>query len=349
MAKKQKIAVVFNEASAEFYVKPDKEEKKDFNFIPFFEVNELNPIEEYELLAERICGAGYDAYTLNICDDITLLIKDAKKNKPDCIFNFIELYKENARLEMNAVGVIDLLRIPYTGASPLTLANCQNKVLAKRILKIEGIRTSKFVIIKEPANKYVHHLKFPVIIKPAYEDASVGIDNESVVSNEKDLKNRIEFILFDFNQPALAEEYIDGRELNVAVMGDKNPVALPISEIDFSEMPDHLHNIVSYQAKWDPNHEAYHKTIPICPAKLPPETERAAKNVALKAFNIMGCRDYARIDIRLSKDNQLYVLEVNPNPDLTEGAGFLRSTEAAGYSYVQTLEEIIKLALLRGC
>jgi D-alanine-D-alanine ligase len=145
------------------------------------------------------------------------------------------------------------------------------------------------------------------------------------------------------------EEYIDGRELNVAVIGDKNPVALPISEIDFSEMPVHLHNIVSYQAKWDPNNEAYHKTIPICPAKLPPEIERAAKNIALKAFNIMGCRDYARIDIRLSKDNQLYVLEVNPNPDLTEGAGFLRSTEAAGYSYVQTLEEIIKFALARGC
>jgi D-alanine-D-alanine ligase len=307
MAKKQKIAVVFNEASAEFYVKPEKVDSKEFNFIPFFEVNELNPIEEYELLAERLCETGYDAYTLNICDDITFLIKDAKKNKPDCIFNFIELYKENARLEMNAVGVIDLLRIPYTGASPLTLA------------------------------------------KPAYEDASVGIDNDSVVNSEKDLKNRIEFILFDFNQPALVEEYIDGRELNVAVIGDKTPFVLPISEIDFSEMPIHLHNIVSYQAKWDPNNEAYHKTIPICPAILPPEIERAAKNIALKAFNIMGCRDYARIDIRLSKDNQLYVLEVNPNPDLTEGAGFLRSTEAAGYSYVQTLEAIIKLALARGC
>jgi D-alanine-D-alanine ligase len=348
MAKKQKIAVVFNEASAEFYRKPEETEKKVFNFIPFFEVNELNPIEEYELLAERLCEAGYDAYTLNIRDDITLLIKDAKKNKPDCIFNFIELYKENARLEMNAVGVIDLLRIPYTGASPLTLANCQNKVLAKRILKVEGIRTSKFIIIKEAANKYAHHLKFPVIVKPAYEDASVGIDNESVVHNEKDLKNRIEYILFDFSQPALVEEYIDGRELNVAVLGDKKPIALPISEIDFSEMPAHLHNIVSYQAKWDPNHESYHKTIPICPAILPKEIERAAQNIALKAFGIMGCRDYARIDIRLSKENQLYVLEVNPNPDLTEGAGFLRSTEAAGYTYVQTLEAILNLAIQRG-
>jgi D-alanine-D-alanine ligase len=348
MLKKQKIAVVFNEASAEFYIKPDKEEKKEINFIPFFEVNELNPIEEYELLAQRLCEAGYDAYTLNIRDDITSLIKDAKKNKPDCIFNFIELYKENARLEMNAVGVIDLLRIPYTGASPLTLANCQNKVLAKRILKIEGIRTSNFVLIKEAQSKYNHNLKFPVIVKPAYEDASVGIDNDAVVHNDKDLKRRIEYILFDFAQPALVEEYIDGRELNVAIIGDKHPMALPISEIDFSQMPAHLHNIVSYQAKWDPNHEAYHKTIPICPAILPPEVERAAKSIALQAFTIMGCRDYARIDIRLSKDNQLYVLEVNPNPDLTEGAGFLRSTEAAGYTYVQTLEEILRLALLRG-
>jgi D-alanine-D-alanine ligase len=347
MIKKQRIAVVFNEASPDFYIKPEEEEKKEFNFIPFFEVNELNPMQEYELLTERLCKTGYDAYTLNICDDITLLIDDVKKNKPDLIFNFIELYKENARLEMNAVGVIDLLRVPYTGAPPITLANCQNKVLAKRMLSAEGIKTAKFLIIEEAADKYTHDLSFPIIVKPAFEDASVGIDNESVVSNEKSLKNRIDYILYSFNQPALVEEYIDGRELNVAVMGDKNPVALPISEIDFSEMPDHLHNIVSYQAKWDPNHESYHKTIPICPAILPIETETAAKEIAIKAFKIMGCRDYARIDIRLSKNNQLFVLEVNPNPDLTEGAGFMRSAEAAGYSYVGALEEIIRLASQR--
>ena len=347
MTNKLKVAVVFNEANPDFYVKQEPEEKREYNFIPFFEVNDMNPMQEYELLAERLCEIGYDAYTVNISDDISILIDDVKKNKPDLIFNFIELYKENARLEMNAVGVIDLLRVPFTGAPPITLANCQNKTLAKRMLRSEGINTSKFAIIEVPSEKYYHGLSFPIIVKPAFEDASVGIDNDSVCNNDAELKLRIEYILFDFNQPALIEEYIDGRELNVAVMGDKNPVALPISEIDFSEMPKNLHNIVSYQAKWDPHHEAYHKTIPICPAILPIEIEKAAKDIAVKAFKIMGCRDYARIDMRLSKDNRLYVLEVNPNPDLTEGAGFMRSAEAAGFTYIGAVEAIIKFAMER--
>jgi D-alanine-D-alanine ligase len=144
------------------------------------------------------------------------------------------------------------------------------------------------------------------------------------------------------------EEFIEGRELNVAVMGDKRLRVLPISEIDFSEMPDHLHNIVSYQAKWDPDHESYHKTIPICPAPISKKIEKRAKEVAFKAFKVMGCRGYARVDIRLAKDNKLYVLEVNPNPDLTEGAGFMRSAEYAGMTYGQALKRIVNYALSRG-
>jgi D-alanine-D-alanine ligase len=175
----------------------------------------------------------------------------------------------------------------------------------------------------------------------------VGIENDSIVENVVKLKERTEYILKYFAQPVLIEEFIEGRELNVAIIGDKNPEALPISEIDFTEMPDHLHNIVSYQAKWDPHHESYHKTIPVCPAKLPKKIEKKAKEIALKAFKAMGCRDYARVDMRLSKDNNLYVLEVNPNPDLTESAGFMRSAEASGLSYINTLKKIINLAMER--
>jgi D-alanine-D-alanine ligase len=152
----------------------------------------------------------------------------------------------------------------------------------------------------------------------------------------------------EFEQPVLIEEYIDGRELNVAVLGDVKPKVLPISEIDFSKMPAHLHNIVSYQAKWEPMHEAYHKTIPKCPAKLPKKIEAEAKEIALKAFEAMGCRDYCRVDMRLSKDKKLYVLEVNPNPDLTEDAGFMRSMKHAGYSYKRALKTIVDLAAARG-
>ena len=133
----------------------------------------------------------------------------------------------------------------------------------------------------------------------------------------------------------------------MAIFGNSGPIALPISEIDFSQMPEHLFNIVSYQAKWDPNHEAYHKTIPSCPANLPIEVEMKAKDIAVASFKAMECRDYCRVDMRLTKDNELYVLEVNPNPDLTEGAGFMRSAEAAGYTFDQILEKIIFFALER--
>ena len=195
--------------------------------------------------------------------------------------------------------------------------------------------------------RYPHKLNYPLLVKPAFEDASVGIENESIVINSKQLRKRIEHVLKQFNQPALVEEFIEGRELNIAVMGDKKLRVLPISEIDFSAMPDHLHNIVSYQAKWDPHHESYHKTIPICPASLPKNIEKRAKEVAFKAFKVMGCRDYARVDIRLSKDNKLFVLEVNPNPDITEGAGFMRSAQHAGMTYAQALKRIVKYALGR--
>ncbi len=342
-----KVAVVFNEANPDFYVKSADDETKQLNFTPYFEVEELTPIEEYELLAKRLSGTGFNAYHLNIKDDIEILLNDIKKNKPDVIFNFIELYRENPRLEMNVVGLLELLGIPYTGATPIALANCQNKVLTKRMLNATGINTPKFIVVKKPAKRYNKGLKYPMIVKPAFEDASVGIENDSIVESSRQLNERVEYVLNNFMQPALVEEFIEGRELNVAILGDKNPFALPISEIDFTSMPDYLHNIVSYQAKWDPNHEAYHKTIPYCPADLPSSIEKKAKDIAVSAFKTMMCRDYARIDMRLNKNNEFYVLEVNPNPDLTESAGFMRSAEAAGFSYEQTLKKLINLAWAR--
>jgi D-alanine-D-alanine ligase len=347
MKKKLKVAVIFNEANPELYIKTPQKSFDNADFVPYFEVDNLTPIEEYEQLAERLSRKGLEAYTLNIKDDIDILLKNIKKHKPDVVFNFVEIFKDNSRLEMNMVGLLELLGIPYTGAPPMALANCQSKILAKRLLNAVGIRTPQFMVIRKEQSRYRHKLNFPLIIKPAFEDASAGIENDSIVQNNKEMRGRINYVLSNFAQPALVEEFIEGRELNVAVMGDKNPVALPISEIDFSEMPEHLHNIVSYQAKWDPHHESYHKTIPICPAKLPQRIEKKAKDIAIKAFKTMNCRDYARVDIRLSKDKKLYVLEVNPNPDLTEGAGFMRSSEAAGYSYATTLKKIVNFAWKR--
>lgn len=344
---KIKVAVVYNEPEPEMYIKKSTEENKEPEFKTYFEVDKTTPMEEFDYIAKKLENVGYIAYTLNIQDNLESMLSNLKKEKPDVIFNFVEIYKENSRLEMNIVGLYELLGIPYTGAPSMALANCQNKILAKRLLKSGGIRIPSFFIVSAKSARYSHKLNYPLLVKPAFEDASVGIENESIVYNGKKLRTRIEYVLKHFQQPALVEEFIEGRELNVAVMGDRRLRVLPISEIDFTAMPDHLHNIVSYQAKWDPHHESYHKTIPICPAPIPKNIEKKAKEMAFKAFKVMGCRDYARVDIRLAKDNKLYVLEVNPNPDITEGAGFMRSAEYSGMSYAQALKRIVKYALGR--
>jgi D-alanine-D-alanine ligase len=344
---KIKVGIFYNEPNPEIYLKKPELPKTELLFETYFDVEDVNPIESYKIIAELLKNNGFDAYTYNIKDSITGLFDNIKRRKPDVIFNFIEIFNNDPKHELNIAGLFELLKIPYTGAPPLALANCQSKVLTKRILSVNGIKTPKFELYDKVQNKYPTKLKFPIIVKPVYEDASAGIENASVVKNKEELNKRITFIINDFNQPALIEEYIEGRELNVSVMGDDDPVVLPISEIDFSKMPKHLENIVSFQAKWDPMHESYHKTIPICPSILPEKVEKKAKAIALKAFKVMEVRDYARVDMRLSKDNKLYVLEVNPNPDLTEGAGFMRSSDAAGLTYDKTLAKIVELAYKR--
>ncbi|MEG8946503.1 D-alanine--D-alanine ligase family protein [Rosettibacter firmus] len=340
-----KVAVVFNDTGIESRKKNEK--KGNLGFTPYFEIEEVNPLQEYEKIVNSLKKSGYDAYLLNIKDNLDLFFKDLDKNKPDVIFNLVELFNDQPRLEMNFTGILELLNLAYTGAPPLTLGTCQNKILTKRILDSLKIKTPRYKIVKSLNEPLKLGLHYPLIVKPAYEDASVGIDNDSVVYNSEKLKKRIEFIFGYLNQPVLVEEFINGRELNVAIFGDKDPVVLPISEIDFSELPENLHPIVSFHAKWDPYHISYHKTIPICPAPLEDNIRIEAEQIALKCFKAVACRDYARVDMRLSKDNKLYVLEINPNPDLQEDAGFMRSAAHAGYSYDTVLKMIVDFAYQR--
>lgn len=343
-----KVAVVYNESNPDIYKSNKKVNAKDLDFEPVFDLTGNDPISEYATIADALNKSGCEAYTLNIMDNIHIFLKDYEKNKPDVVFNFVELYKDQPRLEMSFTGLLELLGVAYTGAPPLALGTCQNKTFTKRLLSSIGVRTPRYKILKTLDRSFRLGLHYPLIVKPAWEDASVGIENESIVNNIDELKKRVEYVFNSFKQPALVEEFILGRELNVAVFGDKNREVLPISEIDFSELPDHLHPIVSYQAKWDPLHEAYHKTIPICPAPLPDKKRKEAEQMAIQCVKTVGARDYVRVDMRLSNDDhKLYVLEVNPNPDLTEDAGFMRSAKQAGYSYRKTLRMIVDFAYER--
>lgn len=340
-----KVAIIYNDPHPE--VHPRITSDVELSFEPYFDITINEPHEGYKAIADALKLVGYDAYILNLKDSYQCFLDDYNTNKPDVVFNLVEIFHDHSHLEMSFASLLELMQIPYTGASPIALGTCQKKILTKGILQSMGVNTPRYCIIAEPSDIKKINLNFPVIIKPASEDASVGIENESVVYDYDKMKARIEYVLKHYKQNVLVEEFINGRELNVAVMGDRIIKVLPISEIDFSAMPSHLHNIVSYQAKWDPLHEAYHKTIPICPAELLPRIERQAKRIALKAFRALGCRDYARVDMRLSENNELFVLEVNPNPDLTEDAGFMRSASASGIPFELALKKIVDLTWTR--
>ncbi len=349
MATRSKVLLLYNETNPELYIYKSELEKSNLNFKPYFEIENVTPMDEYDQMGQRVASLGYEVKSLNVNDNLDVLLNALQEYKPDVVFNFVEIFHGQPKLEMNVAGLFDLYGVPYTGAPPIALATCQNKLLAKKILIANGIQTPAFEIFPVVKTlKVTHNLNYPLIVKPLFEDASVGIENASVVHDLASLRKRIKHVHNEFKQPALVEEFIEGRELNVSVLGDKETVVLPISEIDFSTMPDHLENIVSYQAKWDSLHEAYHKTIPICPAKLPKKLLAKIEKIALKAFSVLHLRDYARVDMRLRADGEVFVLEANPNPDLSEGAGFMRSAEAAGYPYEKALDKLIQLALARG-
>jgi D-alanine-D-alanine ligase len=238
--------------------------------------------------------------------------------------------------------------IPYTGSNAFTLGIALNKVLVKQILQCNGLPTPRFQLFKSAVRLALDEsMDYPLIVKPSHEDASIGIEPASIVGNAVELRKRIRHIVEEFDQPALVEEYIDGRELNVAIMGNHKPAVFPISEIDMSTLPKRYPRIITYNAKWMKGTEEYEHTRGVCPAILPAALETQLKAMALEAYRLLGCRDYARVDFRLSKDHQPYILEVNPNPDISDDAGFARSAAAEGYGFDELVGKIVECALER--
>ncbi len=318
-------------------------------FTPYFDLEDIPAEEEYAKIESALVEAGYKVASYNIKDRFERLFKFLARRKIDVVFNLVEFFHGRPEEEMLVASFYDLVEVPYTGAPPITLANAQNKPLAKSILRSYELPTPRSMTIRHMDEfRSRHSLRYPLIVKPACEDGSGGIENASIVTSLKALRSRVEFVLQDFKMDALVEEYIEGRELNVAVLGNgEKRRALPISEITFEDMPEHLYKIVSFQAKWDPLHEAYHKTIPSCPASLPKSKTEEAQRLALKATEALGTRDYARVDMRMNAKGELFILEVNPNPNLSEGTGIARSAEAAGLKFKDLLQTIVESALER--
>jgi len=302
---------------------------------------------EVGAIEDSLRAAGYNPYILSVDYFSKDLVLALSRISPKFVFNLCEEINGDPELEMCVAGLLDIMAIPYTGSGPSALGLALNKYRVKQLLRAAGIPTARGYLHGPGQKPNLRAIRFPVLVKPVHEDASLGINKDSVCNDVTELDHQVAYIHEVYEQEALVEEFLDGREFNISILGNGQVRTLAISEIDFSGMPDGEPRIVSYRAKWDEDSEAYRGTTPIVPAVIPKRYEKRLSELALRSYQCVGCRDYARVDMRTDRKGNIFVLEVNPNPDLSPHAGFARAAEAAGLSYAEVVLEIAHLALKR--
>jgi D-alanine-D-alanine ligase len=265
----------------------------------------------------------------------------------DLVFNLTESYAGDDTMDMNIAAYLDLLGCQYTGAGPHAMYLAQDKALAKKIFAFHGIKTPYFATSYRGKLDHSHDISFPLIVKPTSEDGSIGIDASSVVESVKELMEKIHYIHEEFDSPALIEEYIEGREIYAAVLGNENPEVLPMVELDLSKLPKGTPKIAGKDVKWDKETEAYKVTKSAPAEDLEESTVKRLSDTALSAYNALKLRDYGRIDMRLTKKGEVFVIEANPNPWLASTAEFAMAAKKAGRTYTQLIAEIVDLARAR--
>ena len=341
------VLVLYNFVGEDEYEHLKTFDAESLDFEPEYDINVSTVTEEYRAVAKALRREGFNARAFNVREDLTRLERRLKRYRPDVIFNLIEFFHDDPALEQNVAALFELLHLAYTGSRPFALALCHRKGLTKQLLISEGVPTPRFHLLRQPRLPRRPKLRFPLIVKPAQEDASSGVEQESVVYDDEQLRARLDYVFGEFEPPILVEEFVDGPELHVSVLGNDPPEVLPPIQWDFSDVPAGHPPIISFAAKWNPLSEVFHRVHTVCPAKLPRRILRKVEAVALKAYQVTRCRDYARLDIRLGRKGEVYVLEVNPNPDLTEGVSLMESAEVAGYTFSRTLARIVGFALKR--
>jgi len=298
-------------------------------------------------------SAGHEAIFFDVNEKT---FEELRKSNIDMAFNVCERFNGSSLFEPHIASMLELLNIPYTGSGPLTLATCINKVRVKEILMHHGILTPNYQVFYSRNKKMDPELKFPLIVKPVCMDNSIGIGADAVVHNEEELRSKVSYILRTYDQPALAEEFIDGKEITVGVLGNGRTASiLPISEVVFKNWPDNESKVYSYEAKWLKDSDEWKGVSIDCPAATVPKyQEYRIKRTALQVYNVLGCRDYGRIDFRLSSDGVPYVLEMNPNPGISpfieegEQPDFVPfASQKAGLSYDDLIMKIFNEALER--
>jgi len=265
-----------------------------------------------------------------------------KVQRQEVIFNLCEGVNGYAKYEDFAVAALELTRIPFTGCPSWPVTICHRKHIANSLLLSAGVPVPTFMLAKgitPPSG-----IRYPVIVKPSGEDASVGIDLGAVCQTRKALRDRLARMLEQWND-VLIQDYVPGREVNVGFIGRE---IMPVSEIRFDNMPEGAWPIVTYAGKWNPDSAEYTGSVPVCPADLTPELARRVTQVARQAWETLaGSEGYGRVDLRVTDSGEVFVLEVNPNPDLSSDAGFARMAQARGWDYAELVQKVVEEGLRR--
>lgn len=287
---------------------------------------------------------GYRTRVLALGPDPTALAKALKKPSPDVVFNLFEGHLDNPETESYVASLLEWSGIPFTGSPARTLSLARAKHTAKYLLQGAGLPTANFEVVHAlpaPACR----LPFPVIVKPALQDASVGMAQESVCTSQSAVDRRVRYLVETYGPPVVIEEYIPGREFNVPLIELPDLEVLTPTEIVFTGKSKKVWPIYTYGAKWNVDTPEYLPSR--VPTDLPAALVRKLHRYAKEAYQLLGCRDYARVDFRVKPDGKPYVLEVNPNPDISDQADLTRCLLASGHTHEQFLIRLIEHALAR--
>jgi D-alanine-D-alanine ligase len=299
-----------------------------------------------EVVQRTLLQVGYEVCTLGVSRDPSVLIDGLSEQRPDVVFNLFEGLADLGETEAYVAGILEWLDVPYTGCPYQTLCLARSKHITKHLLAGADLPTAPFFVAEDVPVEDCP-LDWPVFVKPATQDASVGVDQGSVVTDMDRLNERVAYLLETYGGPVLIEEFIRGREFSVGLVEAPELITLPVSEILFVEKDPDYWPIVTYNAKWKPGTRDYEATPPAYPARVSPRLRNRLQSLGKQAFRLLGCRDYARVDFRV-RGSKPFILEVNPNPDFSPSAGLSGGLQSAGISHEQFTTELVQRALSRG-
>jgi D-alanine-D-alanine ligase len=303
--------------------------------------------EDREEIFDALSKLGHDP-SYYVLDGRPQSLYGLGKCGADLVFNLTESYAGDDTKEMNVAAYMDLLGLPYTGAGPHAHFLAQDKATAKKMFAFHEIRTPFFATAYRGNIDHAHDVKFPLIVKPQSEDGSIGIDAAAVVTGVKELMERVEYVQNEFDSPALIEEYIEGREIYASVLGSyEQTEVLPLVELDLSKLPEGMPKIASRDVKFETESKAYKLTKSKIAEDLDEATVQKLSETALAAYRAVKLRDYGRIDMRLTTDGEVYVIEANPNPWLSSKHEFAMAAKKSGRTYTQLIGEIVEMTLKR--